>query len=85
MVTLPEIETQIKIVCHGPELQELPEEHPGAIVFRITARGVSSVEILTDQSDEEDTLRQRLTLARPILEELRGMFTLPQFTNQESR
>lgn len=76
MVTLPEIETQSKTVCHGPELQELPEEHRGAIVFRFTARGACSVEILTDQSDEEDTFCQRLTLARPVLEVLRKMFTL---------
>ena len=85
MITLPQPAVPIKTLRHSPGLRSLPEEHPGSIVFRFTAQGTSSVEILTDESDQEDTLRQRLTLARPMLAVLRKLFTLPQFTNQESR
>lgn len=85
MITLPQPAVSIKTIHHGQNFQLLPEEHPGSIVFRFTAQGHGSVEILTDQSDEEDILRQRLTLARPMLEALRKTFTLPQYTKQESR
>lgn len=85
MITLNQSIVPIKTFSHGTSLQNLPEENPGSIVFRFTTQGIGSVEILTDQSNEEAALRQRLTLARPILEELREMFTLTQFTNQETR
>ena len=70
-ITLPETESQIK----GPDAQTLTEENPGSIVFRLNVHGILGVEIITDQSDEEDTLCQRLTAARPLLEALRNMFT----------
>ncbi|RPH81298.1 MAG: hypothetical protein EHM80_02805 [Nitrospiraceae bacterium] len=85
MITLDQTTVPIKTLHHGPSFQSIPEENPGSIVFRFTAQGTGSVEIITDESDKEDALRQRLTLARPVLEVLRKMFTLPQFTNQESR
>ncbi|MEO7859899.1 MAG: hypothetical protein ABIU05_05550 [Nitrospirales bacterium] len=76
---LPDTDTPNKPFNSDSDLQELPEKHPGSIILRFTTRGVDSVEILTDQSDEEDALRQRLAMARPMLEVLRKMFTLPQF------
>ena len=85
MITLPQPAVSINTLRHSPSLHSFPEENPGSIVFRFTAQGVDSVEILTDESDQEGAFCQRLTLARPMLEALRKMFTLPQFTNQDSR
>ena len=80
---LPDTDTPSKTLSCGSE--GLPEENPGSIVFRFTSQGRSSVEIITDQSDVEDALRQRFAMARPMLEILREMFTMPPFSSQDSR
>lgn len=44
----------------------------GSIVILINLSGGCSVQIIADRSDDEDTLRQWLTIVEPVLEVLRG-------------
>jgi hypothetical protein len=77
-ITLPETVSQIKTLSRGPDVQTLTEENPGSIVFRLNVHGILGVEIITDQSNEEDTLRQRLKTARPVLGLLQRIFMVEQ-------
>ena len=74
--------SQIRMISSGPDVQGLTGESPGSVVFRFNGRGIVDVEILTDQSDEEDTLRQRLTAAQPMLEALRSLFIVDPLTTR---
>ena len=86
--TLPQTEPQIKslntqrlqlpledLTKHdsGPDVQALPAHSPGSIVVRFSVCGNIGVEIIADQSDEEETL---LTAARSVLELLQRIFTV---------
>ena len=71
------------LIQHGLAVQDLPAHIPGSIVFRLNVHGILGVEIITDQSDEENAFRQRLTTARPTLEVLRRMFIVNPLTGQE--
>lgn len=99
-ITLPETESQIKspntqrlqlplenLTKHdsGPNIQALSAHSPGSIVVRFSVCGIVGVEIIADQSDEEEKLRRRLTAARPVLQLLHRMFKVDQLTSQRSR
>ena len=101
MITLPETDFQIKTLIterlqhplddltqhdSGPDVQALSAHNPGSIVLRFNVHGILGVEILADRSDEEDTLRERLKAARPVLELLQEMFTVDTIgTKAEAR
>lgn len=68
-----------------PHVQALPSPIPASVVIRLNVHGTLGVGIVTDQSDAEDILRNRLKASRPRLEILRKMFTCPQFPKQEWR
>jgi hypothetical protein len=63
---LPDTDTPIKTL-------DEPTDGGGAIVIRLGLDGIRTVEIIADQSDEDDRLRERLTAARPVLEMLQAV------------
>jgi hypothetical protein len=96
-ITLPETASQIKTRSserlqhpldaltqddRGSDAQSLPADRPGSIVVRFSVCGHVGVEILAEESDEEERL---LTAARPVLELLQGMFTVEPLTSPRSR
>jgi hypothetical protein len=90
MVTaiLPEPDLHLKTpeidgLARPPEAEPTSREVSLMIVMGLS--GITSLQILADQSDEEDTLRQRLTAARPVLEMLDRMFNVDQLTSQGIR
>ena len=78
-LSLPEIETQIKTLRSDRLAEAYPdvESEPasGSIVIQISLRGIDSIRILADQSDECDRLTERLAAVRPVMDVLEQMFT----------
>ena len=86
--TLPQTKAQIKTVSNERvplPPPDLTNSDIGAaeIIFRFSLCGNSDIEIIADESDDEEALRQRLTIARPTLEVLRRMFIVNPLTGQE--
>jgi hypothetical protein len=65
----------------GHDVVAEPASGGGAIVIRMGLEGICSVQIIADQSDEEETL---LTAARPVFEFLQGIFTVEPLTSPRS-
>ena len=89
---LPDTDIPIKTLTRdrlgeiSADVESEPVDGAGAIVIRMNLSGIVGTQILADQSDEEDALRQRLTAARPVLELLQEMFTVDTIgTKAEAR
>lgn len=61
MITLHEIE---------------PHGKTPSVVLRINLHGKVDVQLIANHSGEENALRQRLTMAGPLLETMRGIFAV---------
>ena len=71
MLTLPEKKSQIKTLEPlnelGPEGVAASTSDVGTIVIKISLGGISSIQIVTEESTVEEALCERLTAVRPIL------------------
>ena len=79
---LPETKSQIKTPSADLTNSDLDVHRSGSIACRFSLRGDVDIEINAGQSEEEDTLRQRLTIAGPLIEVLQEIFAGEQCVSQ---
>ena len=66
-VKLDRAPCRASLIGINPDSEVGPISREGGVVLRFNRSGSFSAQILSDESDEEDVLRQRLQVAQPLL------------------